>query len=792
MVRCAIVMLRLSALAGLGVFLITPLSARKIQDVDGAEEILRSPRTCFEFLMRDSAAARKMFSGDPTAAKHWCWRIRLPDIEVELAELKEALHKHGIRGLPCDRILGAYYRYRTTNRGKQDQPNDLPPHQRIGDDFSSWEERLFRWHWPGDPEDHPSKLPLSGPEDYQRIPLEFRLYAEGAREFWKERIPQARAKWQELLELPENQRPYRSVWATWMLAKTEPDLSKARPLFEQTVSLSERAGMRDGLYLGNLAAGWLAPDPNPGQEYVAFNNAQFPRLLEGSSRALALVYKKIGYGQRFDHQHEAGHTKFYAADPVTRTVILSSVFCYRGLNSRYNVARLRAEEAALPTPRPWGFEDFLHEIAARTDHLPGEKTDLAGRAYDAGRYELAHTLLEKETAPRAQTKWLKAKIAVHQERFHHALSHFESLKADFRNGSPHSKNAWSWSRRELAPRVAFYGVDLVEDLRRGQYWEDLGQMRLHFGNLEGALAAFLEGYNSWWSEYILQHVMTTKEAKVYVDRYFPRTEKVVMEGGNGDEVRHHSYGVRTYEYPLANFVRHTFARRLMAEGNYHLATRYFGKDYRGPAHAIADFVAQGRDKARSNQERAQALWDAARIFYTYSRFFGVVVPAPSRIPVEQWPDQWRMNVQFPECLGSPTYNPEPAFPPPSTKETSRLAANNWSKNYRGHPWFDAARLADEAAALLPRNNELAATMLCDAGCWLEDDFPKWADDYYKKLVRRHPNIELAQQADRKRWFPKAKWQAHPERDEKFLELLKERSLPMVGYSVKPHAWYSNW
>lgn len=781
-------MFRLSALAVLGAIFITPLSALKIQDVDGAEEILRSPRTCFEFLMRDSAVARQNFAGDPTESKHWCWRIRLPDIEVELGELKEALNKKGIKGLRRDKIISAYYDYLTKIRGNQDHRNDLPPHQRIGDDFSSWSDRRQHWHRRGELKN----LPPSENEDFDRIPLEFRLYAEGAREFWQERIPQARAKWQELLELPENERRYRSVWAAWMLGKTEPDLTKARPFFEQTVTLSEQATMHDGLFLGDLAAGWLAPTPNPGKEYVAFNNLQFHRLLNGSSRGLTVLYRKVPYDRELLEQQEEGLTKLYEEDPVTRLILLSHDFHYSGVVSRREVARQRAAQAARPNAHPWFMGDFLKRVAARDDLLPGERTDLAGRAYDARLYELANTLLEKETAPRAQTKWLKAKVALHQDRFRDALRHLEALKGDFRTNSPHGNNAWEWRQRELSPLVAFYGVDLVEELRRGQYWEDLGQMRLHFGNLDGALAAFLEGYNSWWCEYILQHVMTTKEAKAYVDRYFPRTEKVVMEGGNGDEIRHHSYGVHSYENPVANFVRHTLARRLMAEGNCKLAARYFGKDYRGPALAIDELVTKGRDKSRPNQERAQALWNAARVLYTYSRFFGVVAPAPSRIPVEQWPDQWRMNVRFPRCMGTPDYNPEPAFPPPSPKETKRLTANNWSKDYRGHPWFDAARLAGEAAALLPRNDELAAEILCDAGCWLEDDYPKWADAYYKALVRRHPNVELAQKADKKRWFPRAQWQAHPEKDDEFLALLNERGLPKVGYSIKPHPFYSNW
>ncbi|HEY1082668.1 MAG TPA: hypothetical protein VGE29_10420 [Prosthecobacter sp.] len=35
--------------------------------------------------------------------------------------------------------------------------------------------------------------------------------------------------------------------------------------------------------------------------------------------------------------------------------------------------------------------------------------------------------------------------------------------------------------------------------------------------------------------------------------------------------------------------------------------------------------------------------------------------------------------------------------------------------------------------------------------------PQTADRFYKAMVRRNPNVPLAQEADKKRWFPEVTW-----------------------------------
>jgi tetratricopeptide (TPR) repeat protein len=59
----------------------------------------------------------------------------------------------------------------------------------------------------------------------------------------------------------------------------------------------------------------------------------------------------------------------------------------------------------------------------------------------------------------------------------------------------------------------------------------------------------------------------------------------------------------------------------------------------------------------------------------------------------------------------------------------------------------------QAASLLPNNDVLTAKALYCGGDLIKYQDPKAADKFYKALVRRNPNLAIAQEADRRRWFP---------------------------------------
>jgi hypothetical protein len=91
---------------------------------------------------------------------------------------------------------------------------------------------------------------------------------------------------------------------------------------------------------------------------------------------------------------------------------------------------------------------------------------------------------------------------------------------------------------------------------------------------------------------------------------------------------------------------------------------------------------------------------------------------------------------------------------PSHDELKRVELHKPEPDLRWHYRYHAAALCWDAADLLPDNTEQTAFALWQGGWWLRNQDPQTADSFYKALVRRNPDIELAVEADRLRWFPK--------------------------------------
>jgi len=84
---------------------------------------------------------------------------------------------------------------------------------------------------------------------------------------------------------------------------------------------------------------------------------------------------------------------------------------------------------------------------------------------------------------------------------------------------------------------------------------------------------------------------------------------------------------------------------------------------------------------------------------------------------------------------------------------ARFASSAASRDERFHYRYLAADLMWHCAELLPDNDVLTAHALYLGGIYLKSRDPREADRFYKALVRRNPNLLIAQRADKLRWFP---------------------------------------
>ena len=210
------------------------------------------------------------------------------------------------------------------------------------------------------------------------------------------------------------------------------------------------------------------------------------------------------------------------------------------------------------------------------------------------------------------------------------------------------------------------------------------------------------------------------------------------------------------------------ARRMVREGYYKDALRLLPDDLGRALERYAVERRRGNDKRLSRDERSQALWTASQI----ERLLGMEL-----FGFETGPDNAFCGGSFPiENVGDlrareywapgwwwssnsdakPDESQRPVFPATSD-EIWRMRHYGPRIDKRFHYRHTAADLAWRAAELMPRDAEQTARVLGIAGSWLKRKEPQDADRFYKAMVRRNPNVPLAQAADQKRWFPEIPW-----------------------------------
>jgi ATP-binding cassette, subfamily B, bacterial MsbA len=185
-------------------------------------------------LPRDDSAGR----GNLTAAEEWHAKRELPELRAALSPLAEPEREAAVR---------SYAEFREHI------------HDRAVD--------------PGGTDDGLAGLVL-----HPALPAEFRLFLEGERAMLsgggvakpasglaehipageREHLQEARRHWEALLALPEDQRRHRTVWARYLLGRTEPDKTKKAEQFKALHRDAASGRFTDVLHLAGIA-----PSPQP-------------------------------------------------------------------------------------------------------------------------------------------------------------------------------------------------------------------------------------------------------------------------------------------------------------------------------------------------------------------------------------------------------------------------------------------------------------------------------------------------------------------------------------------------
>jgi tetratricopeptide (TPR) repeat protein len=557
----------------------------------------------------------------------------------------------------------------------------------------------------------PASLPVP-PEPFEAdtvaeqialLPPEFALYLRGAIAWHNRDYEAAIPHFRAVIALSPGARKHRSTWAAFMLGKAyaQVDPAQAAPWFEETRALAA-AGFPDPLELAGTSLFWQALAESKAGAYVEsiYHFAEAGTLPSLGDMFLQEVIDPA-----------------VAADPLCREIVTAAL-----LNRGSHI-----------NPEKW-----LAAIEALGAGPPiSDAGRLAWVSYNAGDMTLASRWAALGPPDEPYALWVRGKLALRENR----LDEGARLLEQAARGVP------------ADARVNFGNLELDSDTLDSVVWADAAMAALTQGRYAQALTAFLEAGH--WSEaaFVAERVLTVEELADYLEENagLPLLAEPIVRDGQFSSAP-----------PGRTALYYLYARRLARAGDWEGAASHYpdfnvvqtSNEAYWHAKAPADFLrrsalemAQGlgiaHDTARAPRERAEALFDAAYLL----REHGLALAGTELAP------DWRIEGGVLDV--SKFRKPPVALPElDQTDFSARVAQSAAQPGKRFHYRYTAAELMWQSAALLPDNDPSTAEALYLGGTWLQNRDPEAADRFYKALVRRNPNLLIAQQADKLRWFPK--------------------------------------
>jgi hypothetical protein len=579
--------------------------------------------------------------------------------------------------------------------------------------------------------------------DYHRGAFAFRR----GQEHWGE----ARQAWEDLLKRPEQDRRYRTVWATFMIGRIALKLGDPAAVewFQRTRELA-RAGFADSLGMAADSYGWEGRSEWK-QEHPAKAAALFlTQLALGDESAIvslkALIPDRepiegmLNYGAepdelgRLDEQQkrereetELRKLKAAAHDPLLRRLVTAHILATAAWSNFYS-----GESDRLATRRCPRWLRVIKEANL------GEIEDaeyLGWTAYNTGDYKSATHWLELSKGDTPAAYWLRAKL--------------QRREGKLTDAAKSMAKAWQ-TVRDIAAYTGWTAPtpSVIQDEDRSYpepgSWSfeqsasgDLGGLHLARGDFVQALDILLTG--KLWEDaaYVAERVLTANELKTYLDKQ--------PTGPSENEMAK---------------LRYLLGRRLVREDRYAEAGQYLRPPYDKILEEYVKALHDGSDSKLSKIDRARALFTAAWL----ARYDGMELMGTEGAPdgfVEdgmfEIPDlaQQRERGTYKEVRWTEKGQEEHTMPvilQISKQERGRLARKKVAPDVRFHYRIIAGGLALKAAALLPDNSEELADVLNRAGLWVKDRDEKLGDRYFQIIEQRCPNTAIGGAAITKRWF----------------------------------------
>ena len=532
-----------------------------------------------------------------------------------------------------------------------------------------------------------------------QLPNEFKLYLDGAVQFYAKNIEMATESWMKVLALPKEERRYRTTWASFMIAKTlvDRDPTNALSFFQQTQDAINE-GFADSLHCMDEILGWRARAEMKLGKYQSAIHHYYDIYMKGQNYeafSIQMVCKK-----------------FYE-EPVWDGQIIQDTLCRRIITA-YKV-------------------DKRWLNALQQNHIPFEQSELdqlIWQAYQCQEYNTAREWIALQKTPTPIGQWILSKLLLREGKVNEALAILHALVGKFPT---------RFSQDEVSAELGILllgqkqFVEAMDFLIKSGYYADMA--------------------------YIADRVLTTSELENYLinnkkskDLYQPIQLNNGFEDVDVNQPLIAIVGTPNYY----NHLSYILARRYVRENNFVKAKKWMPANLQS---LLKKCLNDMKSAKKSKVERGETYYSLARIFKESGlELMGTEVFPDWRLVNGQFdlypnflenrtkkividPKQMVPDVLVPSLVAS-------------DQEIERITQSAPQPNKRFHYRPLAEQFFWKAANLMPDNDERTAEILYNGGTFANKYAPDQSDKYYKALVRRCRKLPIGQAADKERWFPK--------------------------------------
>ncbi len=560
--------------------------------------------------------------------------------------------------------------------------------------------------------------PLPDAELTTAIPEEFRAYLAGAIAWHGGKADDARQHWQAIMDMPAEQRHWRSTWATFMLAKlAETDAEKIAGFRKVRELVAE--GFKDSLGLAATSLGEEAAVELYGRRDPAAAIRLYLRQVH-TDDPFAVPSLRLA-ARDMIRKFSVEDLRRQVQDPVILDVLTAFVASSFG-DGGWSGLTYSLERSA--------FGKLLEAVVAEQIQDARYAGRLAWIAYRAGQYDAAGEWAQR-AGDDAFGRWVEAKLLLRAGKTAEAAEVLAGVVASLPGDEV-------WPLASGADALPGAGGMVPKARAAG----DLATLKLSEQEYIDALDLLLR--NGWWIDaaYVAERLLPTSELKAYVDESWRRPLKADLpEDGvpPANDRQKHALLARRFRYLLA--------RRLMREGQWEKALDYF-PDASLP-HVVA--YARAKHKAKAGDitdiERAEYLLDAAKLLRSYGMaLMGTELAPDWSVYRGNWNRSGIEEQRFPQ---HDWQKPWGELAPPSADEAERIETHRAYPYKRWHYRHKAADLAWKAAEALPDGDERTAEALWLGGsALLRTDNPR-ADTFFRELIKRCPQSPKAKPAAEK-------------------------------------------